>query len=58
MNVLDHILVFQTRKSEKKKTNPIKDDDKCFQYAKTTMLYREEIGKSSKKITKYLPFIK
>ena len=53
-----YIIFPDWKKRKKRTTNPIKGDDKCFQYAKTTTLYQEEIGKSSKRITKYLPFIK
>ena len=38
--------------------NPIsKKDNKCFQYAVTTALNQEEIGKCAKRITKIKPFI-
>ena len=38
-------------------TNPVNDDDKCFQYDATVALNHEEIGKNLQRISKMKPFI-
>ena len=44
--------------NQKATINPInKKDNKCFQYAVTVALIREEIGKHSERIIKIKPFI-
>ena len=45
-------------KSKKAIINPTnKNDNKCFQYAKTAALIHKEIGKKSQRISKVEPFI-
>ena len=45
-------------KNNKATTNPINDDDKCFQYAATVALNHEEIGRKFAKNIKNQGFYK
>ena len=48
---------FRSNKKNKKATNHINYDDKCFQHAATVALSHEEIRKKLQGISKINPFI-
>ena len=51
-------MILQTGKKRKKsRENPKNEDDKCFHYAATVPLNREEINKDPQRILKVEPFI-
>ena len=53
---MNHIKIFLIEK--KTTTNPVNNDDKCFQYAATVKLNHEKIGKSPQRLSKIKSFIK
>ena len=51
-------MILQTGKKRKKsRKNPKNEDGKCFHYAATVALNREEIKKDPQRISKIKPFI-
>ena len=53
---MNHIKSFLIEK--KATTNPVNNDDKCFQYAATVKLNNEKIGKNPQRLSKIKSFMK